>query len=461
MEQGAVIVDVCVRGGLSAKEVCVVLRGVCRGWRDAVDAAGDALWHSMCLRDFDRMSSATLESSQGCWKNIYKFMFQKPCVGDIVQVYLPEYTDWKAFRVILRLNERVILVGTTAPSRRAVPTVFWVDAVSDKSSLRNLNFCTTICPFSATRKTHIKWFQYIQSRAISLMIHGGHWPAPPPLLRLSSYKRDSEPATSPEPTFSLRQDLSGTPDSCPNYVISKRPDIEPYWKGLQCGPSLLQVSYGILVSPTIGSQLKVQDTVNKWYAARIVDVDPTSDRIQVHYLGWGDNWNEWIPFYSQAHRLQERGPFETIGPVPEDCQFNTAVQAKFLPWNEFLHSEFYEPSKWHKMDTYRTVHHPVVGGLLTVFDMRNMSHPAMVIDLSGESITVVSASSAVDTLHVIDDRNRLVPYTHKGPDDLDDVITRLVSFCPDDFSEAVQHAEHPILAFADLPDSEEPTYDFF
>ena len=43
--------------------------------------------------------------------------------------------------------------------------------------------------------------------------------------------------------------------------------------------------------PRIGQRVEVESK-GKWYRAKIIDVD--SDQAQIHYAGYGDNWNEWV-----------------------------------------------------------------------------------------------------------------------------------------------------------------------
>lgn len=55
---------------------------------------------------------------------------------------------------------------------------------------------------------------------------------------------------------------------------------------------------------TIGQWIDVKDTVNQWLEAEVIDkvkiLGPIRnyDKIKVHYLGWGEHWDEWIDSYS-------------------------------------------------------------------------------------------------------------------------------------------------------------------
>jgi hypothetical protein len=55
---------------------------------------------------------------------------------------------------------------------------------------------------------------------------------------------------------------------------------------------------------TIGQWIDVKDTVNQWLEAEVIDkvklCGPIRnyDKIKVHYLGWGEHWDEWIDSYS-------------------------------------------------------------------------------------------------------------------------------------------------------------------
>lgn len=64
---------------------------------------------------------------------------------------------------------------------------------------------------------------------------------------------------------------------------------------------------------TIGQWVDVKDTINQWLEAEIIDIDDSclrrkaegerninSERkVKVHYIGWGDNWDEWLTFNSK------------------------------------------------------------------------------------------------------------------------------------------------------------------
>jgi hypothetical protein len=43
-----------------------------------------------------------------------------------------------------------------------------------------------------------------------------------------------------------------------------------------------------------GMLIDCLDKVNKWYAADVLDVDKSNNRIIVHFHGWGKKWREWI-----------------------------------------------------------------------------------------------------------------------------------------------------------------------
>ena len=47
--------------------------------------------------------------------------------------------------------------------------------------------------------------------------------------------------------------------------------------------------------------LDALDTVNKWCVAKIIDIKKNDNDIyqyHLHYVGWGDRWNEWLPMDS-------------------------------------------------------------------------------------------------------------------------------------------------------------------
>lgn len=64
---------------------------------------------------------------------------------------------------------------------------------------------------------------------------------------------------------------------------------------------------------TIGQWVDVKDTINQWLEAEIIDIDDScfsrisqeerninlERKVKVHYIGWGDNWDEWLTFNSK------------------------------------------------------------------------------------------------------------------------------------------------------------------
>ena len=53
----------------------------------------------------------------------------------------------------------------------------------------------------------------------------------------------------------------------------------------------------------VGQWIDVKDTIHQWLEAEVIDVENRSNndlsKVKVHYIGWGNNWDEWIPFSSK------------------------------------------------------------------------------------------------------------------------------------------------------------------
>ena len=43
----------------------------------------------------------------------------------------------------------------------------------------------------------------------------------------------------------------------------------------------------------LGQWVDAKDTIDQWLEAEIIDTDNTD--VCVHYNGWGERWDEWIP----------------------------------------------------------------------------------------------------------------------------------------------------------------------
>ena len=64
----------------------------------------------------------------------------------------------------------------------------------------------------------------------------------------------------------------------------------------------------------VGTILDVQDTVQKWCVGRVIAVNDDGD-LHIHYEGWSDKWNEWIPADSERvapHKTHTKG--DEVGP---------------------------------------------------------------------------------------------------------------------------------------------------
>ena len=51
-----------------------------------------------------------------------------------------------------------------------------------------------------------------------------------------------------------------------------------------------------------GQFVEVQDTAQKWLPAEILDVSLTQQMVFIHYEGWHEKWDEWLPFSSARIR---------------------------------------------------------------------------------------------------------------------------------------------------------------
>ena len=49
----------------------------------------------------------------------------------------------------------------------------------------------------------------------------------------------------------------------------------------------------------VGDMIDALDTVNTWLEARVVDVNVKDELLYIHFDGWADKWNEWIPAKSK------------------------------------------------------------------------------------------------------------------------------------------------------------------
>lgn len=54
---------------------------------------------------------------------------------------------------------------------------------------------------------------------------------------------------------------------------------------------------------TIGQWIDVKDTIHQWLEAEVIEIQDNnsneSSLIKIHYIGWGNNWDEWISFNSK------------------------------------------------------------------------------------------------------------------------------------------------------------------
>ena len=47
-----------------------------------------------------------------------------------------------------------------------------------------------------------------------------------------------------------------------------------------------------------GQWVDVKDTVDQWLDAQVMDVKPDNSEVFIHYIGWAERWDEWIPMNS-------------------------------------------------------------------------------------------------------------------------------------------------------------------
>eukprot|EP01105_Mastigella_eilhardi_P016865 TRINITY_DN3861_c0_g1_i1.p1 TRINITY_DN3861_c0_g1~~TRINITY_DN3861_c0_g1_i1.p1 ORF type:complete len:331 (+),score=51.30 TRINITY_DN3861_c0_g1_i1:70-993(+) len=281
---------------LGVRDVAGAAR-VCRAWARACES--DALWQSLVHRDFNAFELLSCDTAVNChWREIYRFVSTRPCVGDLVEVNASA-DNWCVARVLLRLNATHILVFLSRAGQRMF--YVWLDLARDSEFIRPLQESSVVSSFNTTRMRMLQWFMHAQRLAllyISSAVPGldasRTEPVPCTCLPLLT---EFAPGETEICKFSLYKPLLGKKNVGDNSVLTlaKPLLLESIWKSLQQISSYFCSSHSVLVDPRANQLLKVQDTVNKWYGAYILQVDESHNKIQVHYDGWGTLWVRTIP----------------------------------------------------------------------------------------------------------------------------------------------------------------------
>ena len=97
--------------------------------------------------------------------------------------------------------------------------------------------------------------------------------------------------TSPAPSSQPQQPVSPSSDTLPPQSLP-----ETTARG---GPSTSAVAEDkrslVVCGWRVGDMIDALDTVNTWLEARVVDVNVKDEQLYIHFDGWADRWNEWIP----------------------------------------------------------------------------------------------------------------------------------------------------------------------
>lgn len=161
----------------------------------------------------------------------------------------------------------------------------------------------------------------------------------------------------------------------------------------------------------VGDVLDALDTSNSWYTSTVRQVRP--DAVEVHYHGWGDRWDEWIP--RDSDRLARRGTRCVDRPDTSTASFEPAAAPLLTPAQLVA-------QRWKQWgDTYSSV------GAFGASSMPASSSSASVVSASASSVTTARSVSRVDPT------TSSSGYTHLGggddKDDDDDAPVKRQSGC--------------------------------
>ena len=126
--------------------------------------------------------------------------------------------------------------------------------------------------------------------------------------------------TSPSISPQQQSSPSASSDSLP-------PPVEAVGRGLSSSAAGLEDKRALVVGGwRVGDMIDALDTVNTWLEARVVDVNVRDEQLYIHFDGWADKWNEWIP--AKSKRLARYRTNTGIRGV--DRPFNLKLEAHGL-----------------------------------------------------------------------------------------------------------------------------------
>jgi hypothetical protein len=446
---------------------------VSRRLRD--EARRDFLWRTLCVRDVLTDAPPPLPHDP---RMAYAFLARWPRPGDLIEA---DIGGWTVLRVVLRLDaRRVLALPTRQPTRAGVLLFVWLDTEEDTSRVRaaegaNGGSSSTVASFLATRSEQRRMLQVARTLAGAKIAASSDDPAEaaaagapvwplwhPSMASLAMYRK----VHGAQVWDGAGSGAAGTWllwCSCP--VATPRDPA--FWKAVHDGklgaeddpkPAVLQMAGSVLVDARPGMLLEALDTVNLWYCAQITAVrrDNGALLVTVSFDGWGPAWDEEIDAVRQAHRLRPLGDNAAKGPA-EGFDRLSMPPARFVGWSEFVKSPAFSRATWAMPDVYRILARganakkPLVGSLIEVLDMRNVSYVGEIIAIHcpAESASLLPTSVEVryigaertETLHIITDRHRMRPLSRRPPSS-------------PEIAPRIERPEKPLADFVCIPFSE-------
>ncbi|KAK3095742.1 hypothetical protein FSP39_018426 [Pinctada imbricata] len=74
-----------------------------------------------------------------------------------------------------------------------------------------------------------------------------------------------------------------------------------------------------------GERVEAMDFMNKWYPAKIVDIEEDEQSVMIHFDGWNSRYDEWVPMTSEKLRPRVRYSSRKDKPRHGVCHHNMGV----------------------------------------------------------------------------------------------------------------------------------------
>lgn len=93
-----------------------------------------------------------------------------------------------------------------------------------------------------------------------------------------------------------------------------------------------------------GAKLEAKDFMEKWYPAKVVEVDDSDNTVLIHFDGWNQRYDEWLdmdserirPMVRHSVRRERREKAKVVVKLPAVSECNYRDYTAMIPFFEVL-----------------------------------------------------------------------------------------------------------------------------